>query len=757
MAEGSAQNEKGHSRKGKRGRTCTTYLEGAARKAHRLRQDLEVAMETSKESPSEPTTSTSGTSSSACPCTSCKPVLEKLKPTFTSLVRRGRDLRHRKRVMPEPRKPDKPHYRNLVEQNKWIRSSLFDALGNYRYCPKCISRVLGIGTQRLAHQRAIKRRQALIPVVDMTKPEVETRGLKEFAVVPDGFDCLETWWQSLRVDHVVQVQYPHSGHGLARKTSNNAKGYVKDDFLKFVDTNSQPNGRNASSFGPQFYFLPQYTRIGEPKRGEGERSEKSQRSLICEFNRAQLELGRSVCSDRSAFRWLKEHRPKHAICPHRTDYCDVCKQLNEEINRQKTVLQRLRHAGNSSDSQLREHEATLEQAKNDLSEHKLKAQKALEHYRFTTEQCARDWKAIVDLSAKDSLNEDEIAQLERRKASFVLVLSADYQMTKLIPQWGVTAQPGISYYLRKVSHDLFGIIDHRDGTNFVPVFSELVGPKNTDHTVSLLLHYLCHSGLVPSWIKRVCIFLDNASSTNKNRYLLGWAMELVQHQVFDLIRLPFLIPGHTKFAPDRLFASIGSAYGHSDVFNIEELVEVAARFGTAFEETGVNVLHWRQELDKKYVELNGIRQYHDFFITRNSARNAELRVREDCSSGTPRVTELKLRKGQSADVSCFPSPSSNYHQSRRTLSEEKMSDMYTMYSRFIPPERWPAYLQSHPQSNATAEDQSSQRGSGGSRLRQKKHCSTPGCDGSGHKNIVRWAEGHTTRAGCPIYHNISPP
>lgn len=237
-------------------------------------------------------------------------------------------------------------------------------------------------------------------------------------------------------------------------------------------------------------------------------------------------------------------------------------------------------------------------------------------------------------------------------------------------------------------------------------------------------------------------------------------MELVQHQLLDLVRLPFLIPGHTKFAPDRLFASIGSAYGRTDVFNIEELVEVAARFSTAFEETGVNVLHWRQELDKKYLELNGIRQYHDFFITRNSAGNAELRVREDCSTGNLKVSELKLRKGQSADINCFPPPSSNYHASRRTLSEEKMSDMYTMYSRFIPPERWPAYLQSHPQSNVAAEERTSQTSQcvpGGSRLRRRKHCSTPGCDGSGHKNIVQWAEGHTTRAGCPIFHNISPP
>ena len=321
------------------------------------------------------------------------------------------------------------------------------------------------------------------------------------------------------------------------------------------------------------------------------------------------------------FDGLKNTDPSMPFSPPRTDYCDLCKELNEKINRHKTILQRLRQSGNSSDAQLRENEVLLDQAKNDLAAHKLRAQKALEHYEFTVEQCEKNWKAILELISNDTLDVAEEKELEKRQASFMLVLSADYQMTKLIPHWGNTAQPGISYYLRKY---LFGIVDHRDGSKFVAVFDERVGPKNTDHTVSLLFDYLCHSGLVPSWVKRVCIFLD-ATSTNKNRYLLGWSMELVQHSVLDLIRVPFLITGHTKFAPDRVFSSIGSSYIHKDVFNIAEIVQVAADwFSNAFEETGVNVLHWRQELDKKYSELTGILKYHDFFVTRNSDDNAEL-------------------------------------------------------------------------------------------------------------------------------------
>jgi len=89
----------------------------------------------------------------------------------------------------------------------------------------------------------------------------------------------------------------------------------------------------------------------------------------------------------------------------------------------------------------------------------------------------------------------------------------------------------------------------------------------------------------------VCVFLDNANATNKNRYLVGWTLEMVQHGILDTIRAPFLITGHTKFAPDRVFASIVNSYNKSDVLNCQELV-IASHCATAVEETGMHILYW---------------------------------------------------------------------------------------------------------------------------------------------------------------------
>ena len=160
---------------------------------------------------------------------------------------------------------------------------------------------------------------------------------------------------------------------------------------------------------------------------------------------------------------------------------------------------------------------------------------------------------------------------------FTLVISADYQQSKLIPHWGETAQPGLSYYLQKVSHDVFGIVDHRKSTKCIYLFDERIGPKNTDHTLSCLSEYISQVQLAYPWIRRFCIVLDNACSTNKNKYAFAWCREMVEERKIDHIRVIFLVPGHTKFAPDQLFSCVSHSYNHSDVFNIDELKVVCSQ------------------------------------------------------------------------------------------------------------------------------------------------------------------------------------
>lgn len=112
-------------------------------------------------------------------------------------------------------------------------------------------------------------------------------------------------------------------------------------------------------------------------------------------------------------------------------------------------------------------------------------------------------------------------------------------------------------------------MDHRDREAAIYIFDETVGPKNTDHTVSYLFDYLQQT--LPVWLRCIHIFVDNAGSTNKNFYLMAWAMEMVQQRLVDFLRVSFMVAGHTKFAVDQLFSLTAKAY-NSDVSPLRNLV-----------------------------------------------------------------------------------------------------------------------------------------------------------------------------------------
>ena len=125
-----------------------------------------------------------------------------------------------------------------------------------------------------------------------------------------------------------------------------------------------------------------------------------------------------------------------------------------------------------------------------------------------------------------------------------------------------------------MSHVIFGVVDHRStgaDANFVTIIDETLGPKNTDHTISLVSTHLEKLAAEIPWLRHVCIFLDNAGSTNKNRFLFSCRMEMVESHKLDYIRFCFLVAGHTKFAPDRHFALIANAYNREDIFTVAQL------------------------------------------------------------------------------------------------------------------------------------------------------------------------------------------
>ena len=105
--------------------------------------------------------------------------------------------------------------------------------------------------------------------------------------------------------NVVSVRYPHKQNGLAGKVSNSTKIDTMKDFLDFVNTNSQPNGRCSDSHCPTHYLLPNFTTIQTPKTNIGNYEQRFAMSLAGEFNRVKREHSKPTISNFLASTWFK--------------------------------------------------------------------------------------------------------------------------------------------------------------------------------------------------------------------------------------------------------------------------------------------------------------------------------------------------------------------------------------------------------------------------------------------------------------------
>ena len=252
-------------------------------------------------------------------CRVCHVSLRVLADTFKGMRHTGSALKKRKSNPPKKRRSI-DSYRDLSAQNAWLLANVYNANGNYIFCQECVVHYLGVGKQRLSRLRKVKIAVNTLPTVHMMKEEVCAKKLESRVKIPANVLLpFSKWWSSVDSSTLVQVHNPAGCHGLCGKRSNNSKEEVMNDFLKFVDLYSQPNGRQAGSYGPHFYFDSRFTRFDKPKKSCKNFSEMCQHSVVATFNDVQLQLGRGTCSSAAASMWLKENRPKHAVSPQKLD------------------------------------------------------------------------------------------------------------------------------------------------------------------------------------------------------------------------------------------------------------------------------------------------------------------------------------------------------------------------------------------------------------------------------------------------------
>jgi hypothetical protein len=131
---------------------------------------------------------------------------------------------------------------------------------------------------------------------------------------------------------------------------------------------------------------------------------------------------------------------------------------------------------------LEDEKRALKQA---LERHRIEADQAHKYYVDTGKKCAAEWGEIRDLERSTSLTDEEEERLAVLKNKFTDTIAADYLMSKLVPYWGLSPQPGSTYYLQKLGHAIYVIVNHETSESTVYLRtgrdSRPKGPHNLLH------------------------------------------------------------------------------------------------------------------------------------------------------------------------------------------------------------------------------------------------------------------------------------
>ena len=210
-----------------------------------------------------------------------------------------------------------------------------------------------MSTERLSRLRKCIQVESNDPTEVVLKSDVESHKRYSDVVLP--LNCEQrtrTWLDSQPEDVPVRCRKCPRQHRNARKKCNRAKSDdIMERYLLFVDSNSASNGRKEGSSGKHSILIANLLKfVLLTKRILNLITSVS--IVSCWSLIARLtEDGLKPISVETFHNWLKQHRPYVGIRPSMSDYCDKCKEFEEEISRCQQIVNRMVQSGHATESE----------------------------------------------------------------------------------------------------------------------------------------------------------------------------------------------------------------------------------------------------------------------------------------------------------------------------------------------------------------------------------------------------------------------
>ena len=275
-------------------------------------------------------------------------------------------------------------------------------------------------------------------------------------------------------------------------------------------------------------------------------------------------------------------------------------------------------------------------------------------------QCAkkqRNYYRKQVQSSKETIK--TFAANQGQPTSLALSLAYSFDHAQQVHYPSNPQQPGPLFFKTPRKCGIFGICSEGCNTQMNYLIDEAQScGKGANSVVSMVHHYLSN---FTKGEQKLCLHADNCVGQNKNNTMVWYLAWRVLTGLSEECELSFMIPGHTRFSPDRFFGLIKRRFRRSKVSSLSQIVEVVESSTTGGQNKAYVIgeesskpfayYDWSDFLSVFFTTIPHITSYYHFRCT--SDRPGVVFVREFADSEEKEVTILK--PGVRVDEEALPS------------------------------------------------------------------------------------------------------